>query len=165
MLASPVATLAGITMGRQKILRLMKKYGIKTKIRQDKHKSMRLKGRKKANILNRKFKMARPMMHLLTDVSYLKIEGRNFYLSAILDGVTSKVVSLQISAYQDKHLSEKSLSDIPPAKDGALVHSDQGVLYMSDVYQEKLKELGYEQSMSRRGNCWDNAPIESFFHA
>lgn len=103
------------------------------------------------------------MMHLLTDVSYLKIDNQNFYLSAILDGVTSKVISLQVSEIQDTHLISKSLDDVPFAKEGALMHSDQGTLYMSDVYQLKLKELGYEQSMSRRGNCWDNAPVESFF--
>lgn len=163
MIKMMMEPITGKTMGRQKILRLMKKYDIKTKIRQDKHKSIGFEGRKKSNILNRQFKMARPMMHLLTDVSYLKIGNQNFYLSAILDGVTSKVISLQVSEYQDTHLVSKSLDDVPIAKEGALMHSDQGILYMSDVYQAALKELGYKQSMSRRGNCWDNAPVESFF--
>jgi len=50
-----------------------------------------------------------------------------------------------------------------PKKEGAIFHSDQGVLYLNDTFQEKVAKLGYIQSMSKRGNCWDNAPQESFF--
>lgn len=158
-----IKNITGTTMGRKKILRLMKKYDIKTSIRKNKTKSVNTRVRKKPNILNRQFKLSRPMMNLMTDVSYLKIDNKHYYLSAVIDGVTSKIVSLQVSDYQDINLANKTLEELPPAKPGSLVHSDQGTLYMSDYFIDRLKELGYNQSMSRRGNCWDNAPIESFF--
>lgn len=163
MITMMIKNITGTTMGRKKILRLMKKYDIKTSIRKNKTKSVNTRVRKKPNILNRQFKLSRPMMNLMTDVSYLKIDNKHYYLSAVIDGVTSKIVSLQVSDYQDINLANKTLEELPPAKPGSLVHSDQGTLYMSDYFIDRLKELGYNQSMSRRGNCWDNAPIESFF--
>ena len=154
--------LTGIKMGRTKILRIMKKYKMTTSIRAKRQKP-NIEKRKKKNLLNRKFRLARPLMHFVTDVSYLEISHEKIYLSCLLDSVTGKVISIQAHDAHDTVLMHHTLKDLPPAKKGALIHSDQGVLYMSDYYQSFIESLGYKQSMSRRGNCWDNAPIESFF--
>lgn len=157
--------LTNTKMCRKKILRLMRKYNLVTQIRKKKQKSNLLQQRKQPNILNRKFKLARPMVHLLTDVSYLILNNQHFYLSSVIDAVTGKIVSFHISEYHDINLLDNTLEDVPKVKKKkkALLHGDQGFLYTSNHFNKRLKELGYAHSMSRRGNCWDNAPIESFF--
>lgn len=153
-------------MSRNKIYRLCRKAKLACLVR--KHNKSRqaaqslLKANCKPNLLKRKFKLCKPGDVTLTDVSYLKCKDRTYYLSATKDACSGKV-SLSVSDTNDLNLVLGSLALLNNDKDNKLFHSDQGVLYLNNTFQNKLKELGYTQSMSKRGNCWDNAPQESFF--
>lgn len=115
------------------------------------------------NLLNREFKQGIPKKVLLTDITYLTYNNsKRAYLSTneiIVHNISS---SLKIDIVLDTIdiLIENTGGSL--CKD-AFIHSDQGVHYTSPKFQRKVKSIGLRQSMSRRGNCWDNAPQESFF--
>jgi putative transposase len=121
------------------------------------------------NILNREFKQATPGKVLLTDITYLPYSNSNMaYLSTIKDSSTNEILAYQTS---DRITLDIALNTIKKlvknrrvmlTKD-AFIHSDQGSHYTSPIFQKLLKTHRLSQSMSRRGNCWDNAPQESFF--
>ena len=153
-----------------RIRRLMNKYGIRTTIRRPSKNRKAMKEliarNKKANLLMRKFKLHRPNEVRLTDVTYLDYgDGLRAYGSASVDPVTGRLICFIISENNDLQLSLDTLKamDSYPAKSGAILHSDQGILYMTDDFQAAVVERELTQSMSRRGNCWDNAVQESFF--
>lgn len=153
-----------------RIRRLMNKYGIRTTIRRPSKNRKAMKEliarNKKANLLMRKFKLHRPNEVRLTDVTYLDYgDGLRAYGSASVDPVTGRLICFIISENNDLQLALDTLEamDSYPAKSGAILHSDQGILYMTDDFQAAVVERELTQSMSRRGNCWDNAVQESFF--
>lgn len=159
--------MCGVHFGRAKILRLMKKYGCVCTVRKErpelKTNRENLKNNRKPNLLKRRFRLARPNEILLTDVSYLKYStNKTEYFSCIKDAVTGRIVNHVTSSTNDLSLAKATI-DCLDSTENTLFHSDQGILYFNDVFQNKLKELGYEQSMSRRGNCWDNSSQESYF--
>ena len=159
--------ICGVHFGRNKILRLMRKYNCICAIRGERTelKTNReiLKNNRKPNLLKRRFRLARPGEILLTDVSYLKYGlNRTEYLSCVKDAVSGRVVSHITSSGNDLNLAMDTIDTLDPSED-AIFHSDQGSLYFNNLFQNRIKELGYSQSMSRRGNCWDNASQESFF--
>ena len=159
--------MCGVHFGRAKILRLMKKYGCVCAVRKERPElktyKENLKNNRKPNLLKRRFRLARPNEILLTDVSYLKYStNKTEYFSCIKDAVTGKIVNHVISSANDLNLAKATIACLD-STENTLFHSDQGILYFNDVFQNKLKELGYEQSMSRRGNCWDNSSQESYF--
>ena len=159
--------ICGVHFGRSKILRLMRKYNCICAIRRERTelKANRelLKNNRKPNLLKRMFRLAGPGEILLTDVSYLKYGlNRTEYLSCVKDAVSGRVVSNITSSGNDLNLAMDTIDTLDPTED-AIFHSDQGSLYFNDQFQNRIKELGYSQSMSRRGNCWDNASQESFF--
>lgn len=159
--------MCGVHFGRAKILRLMKKYGCVCTVRKErpelKTNKENLKNNRKPNLLKRRFRLARPNEILLTDVSYLKYStNKTEYFSCIKDAVTGKIVNHVTSSANDLNLATDTIACLD-STENTLFHSDQGTLYFNDEFQNKLKELGYEQSMSRRGNCWDNSSQESYF--
>lgn len=159
--------ICGVHFGRAKILRLMKKYGCVCTVRKERPElktyKENLKNNRKPNLLKRRFRLARPNEILLTDVSYLKYStNKTEYFSCIKDAVTGRIVNHVTSSYNDLSLATDTIACLD-STENTLFHSDQGILYFNDVFQNKLKELGYEQSMSRRGNCWDNSSQESYF--
>lgn len=159
--------MCGVHFGRAKILRLMKKYGFVCTVRKErpelKTNKENLKNNRKPNLLKRRFRLARPNEILLTDVSYLKYStNKTEYFSCIKDAVTGRIVNHVTSSANDLNLATDTI-DCLNSTENALFHSDQGTLYFNDEFQNKLKKLGYEQSMSRRGNCWDNSSQESYF--
>ena len=159
--------MCGVHFGRAKILRLMKKYGCVCTVRKErpelKTNKENLKNNRKPNLLRRRFRLARPNEILLTDVSYLKYStNKTEYFSCIKDAVTGRIVNHVTSSANDLNLATDTI-DCLNSTENALFHSDQGTLYFNDEFQNKLKKLGYEQSMSRRGNCWDNSSQESYF--
>ena len=88
------------------------------------------------------------------------------YLAVVLDLYARRVVGWAMSRSPDSELTKQALAVAYEARgcpDGVLFHSDQGCHYSSQAFRERLKEYGMIQSMSRRGNCWDNAPMERFF--
>ena len=159
--------MCGVHFGRAKILRLMKKYGFVCTVRKErtelKTSKENLKNNRKPNLLKRRFRLARPNEILLTDVSYLKYStNKTEYFSCIKDAVTGRIVNHVTSSANDLNLATDTIACLD-STENTLFHSDQGTLYFNDEFQNKLKELGYEQSMSRRGNCWDNSSQESYF--
>jgi len=163
----------GITMNLKKIRRLMKKYGLFCKIRKANPYRRMMKALQTNcvfdNQLNREFKQTVPRKIFLTDITYLFYNhGKRAYLSSIMDLATREIGSHKVSetmnipfVLDSVHILADETS-IPMAKD-AYIHSDQGAHYTSHKFQELIKDSHLGQSMSRRGNCWDNAPQESFF--
>ena len=160
----------GKQFGLNKVRRLMRKYDLLCPVRR--HNVNRqavhrmLEQNVKPNLLKRTFRMHKPDEVLLTDVTYLTYgNNQKAYASACKDPVTGIIKAFNVSDTNDLALAEESLRRIQeyPCAEGMIVHSDQGALYLSETWQKELKDLGFIQSMSKRGNCWDNAPQESFF--
>lgn len=162
----------GVRMNVKKIRRLMDKYGLKCPIRKaNPYRRMAKALRTETvfdNVLDRKFKEYGPRTVLLTDITYIPIENGFCYLSTIIDGYTKQVLSYVLSdsleidfvletieQLVDKHGIEMTAE--------TLVHSDQGAHYTSYKFIELLQDKNLRQSMSRKGNCWDNSPQESFY--
>lgn len=161
----------GIIMNHKKIKRIMREKGLVVKIRKQNPYKMIMKKtqnhRTFNNNLNRNFKQSVPGQIFCTDITYLYYSlGRKAYLSAIKDVATREIVSWQLS--QDLTMkfvldSIDKLKNNNTLKNGAVIHSDQGVHYTNPEYSDRVKKINLIQSMSRKGNCVDNAPIESFF--
>ena len=118
------------------------------------------------NVLDRCFTAKRPNEKWVTDITYVYVKNRWMYLSVVMDLFSRAIVGWAFDTQMTDALIceslEMALSRRNTSK-GVLVHSDQGVQYRSHWYQSKLLNNGCRISMSRRGNCWDNAAIESFF--
>ena len=121
------------------------------------------------NRLNREFRQEVPGKVLLTDITYVYYgKGQLAYLSTILDGSTNEILSYHVSDHLKMPLVTETIEKLfrnkrIPLHPEAFIHSDQGAHYTSPTFQNLLKKKGLGQSMSRKGNCWDNAPQESFF--
>ena len=164
-----------VIMNRKKVQRLMRKAGLLCKIRAPRKSKAaaraQLEKNRKDNVLKRRFRLGKPYDQITTDVTYIKdCHGNTSYHSPIKDCVSGLIVASAVSDTQDLQLTDKMLGSILEDEgsigrvhEGTLFHSDQGALYLTDACQKKLKEMGFVQSMSRRGNCWDNASMESFF--
>jgi putative transposase len=159
----------GLEVSRKRVARLMRELGIKS----------RRKRRFKAttdskhnmpvaeNVLDRKFEVDAPDVAWVTDITYVWTDEGWLYLAAILDLFSRRVVGLAMSERIDRALVLEALRvavgrrAIPDA--GLVHHSDRGSQYASGDYQDALRALSVVCSMSRKGNCWDNAVAESFF--
>lgn len=157
----------------KKIRRIMRKYNIICPHRQANPYKRLAKAtqehRTLPNLLERNFKQGVPGKVLLTDITYLQHNSKDMaYLSTILDASTGEILAHHMSKRINLSIAtvtiEKLLKQrrVKLTKD-VIIHSDQGAHYTSPTYQKLLKQNGLGQSMSRRGNCWDNAPQESFF--
>ncbi len=153
-----------LTVNHKKIQRIMKENNIQSIVRKKKYKKPETKIIKQ-NILNRDFKATKPAEKFVTDITYIPTRHKMIYLCTVIDLFNNEPVVWNISDSQDKHLSLdaiKKLSKMCNLK-GSIIHSDQGVHYTNNDYVGLLKELKVSQSMSRKGNCWDNAKAECFF--
>lgn len=122
----------------------------------------------KPNILKRNFKQEKPGKVLLTDITYLYYAGgKRAYLSVIKDSSTNEILSHNVSTSLSLEIVIKTIDNLCKQREklseDAFIHSDQGFHYTSPKFQKLLVKNGIGQSMSRKGNCWDNAPMESFF--
>jgi transposase InsO family protein len=156
-------------VSRKRVIRLMQEDGLKGRARK-RFKCTTMSDHDQpvaANLLNREFTAIAPNRCWVGDTTEFVIgESGKLYLAAILDLFSRFVVGWAVSAVNDRHLTLKALAvalkrRCPTA--GLLHHSDQGCTYASDDYQRMLDANGITCSMSRRGNCWDNAVMESFF--
>jgi putative transposase len=162
-----------IIFSRKKIQRIMRKYGIVCPHRKPTPYKKIAKATKEhqvvPNKLNREFKQGIPGKVLLTDITYLPYNGNCMaYLSTIKDASTNEILAYHVSDRITLDIATTTIHKLMNNKKitlhkEAFIHSDQGSHYTSPRYQKLLKEYGLGQSMSRRGNCWDNAPQESFF--
>lgn len=156
----------GYTYDRKTVYKLMKELKISSIIRIKR----RYKRGKLSSIcenkLNREFTSDRPCLKWVTDVTEIKINNEKLNLSVIMDLYNREVKAYSISKYNNEDMVIDSLKQaIDKTKDltGLMIHSDQGILYQANQFRKLLKENNIEQSMSRRGNCYDNAVMESFF--
>lgn len=159
----------GIIINHKKMARICKKYGILAQNRRNKHpkdyyKEHNENSKKYPNILNRDFESNKPLNKLCTDVSYFKTTSGWLYLSAIMDLFNREIIAYSMSSSNDEKLVIDSINKLPRVfSQDIILHSDQGRVYNSLRYNNLLEKLKIKQSMSRRGNCWDNACIEHFF--
>lgn len=159
----------GICYNRKRIMRIMRKYNIVCPIRRKKYKYKVTKEHKVCkNYLQREFKQNVPGKVMLTDISYLQYgNAKTAYLSTILDASTNEILSFKVRENMKLDLVISTLNELQDNQfvhfDDGMIHSDQGWHYTNPQFRIRAAEMGLQQSMSRRGNCWDNAPQESFF--
>ncbi len=118
------------------------------------------------NILNRDFTVDKPNEKMVSDITYLWTDEGWLYIAGIMDLCGQKLVGLSMSERMTKELVINALNDAyqrAGRPTGVILHSDRGSQYCSHDYQLLLKKYGFICSMSRKGNCWDNAPMESFW--
>lgn len=157
-----------IVFNHKKVLRFMKKYSLLSIIRKkDPYSKIRKATQEHStaqNILKREFRWLLPFKKLGTDISYLRYRGKWIYLSVVKDMISWEILSNQISDNLELTIVQDSLKDLECLHlDWALIHSDQWFHYTHPSFSLWIKKLGCIQSMSRRWNCIDNAPTESFF--
>jgi transposase InsO family protein len=161
-----------IVMNIKKIRRLMNKYGLFCPVRKAnpyRRMAKALRTNHVAdNLVNREFEDHGPRKVLLTDITYIPYNGRFCYLSTILDAFTKQILSYVLSESLELDFVLKSVEQLVERHSislstETLIHSDQGCHYTSYRFIQIVKDAELRQSMSRRGNCWDNAPQESFF--
>lgn len=118
------------------------------------------------NLLKRKFTAEKPNEKWVSDITYIKVGRTWLYLAAVLDLFSRKIVGWALDTHMREDLVIDAFTMAALTRDRAdnpLIHSDRGVQYRSNRYQETLLSHGFTSSMSRKGNCWDNAVMEAFF--
>jgi transposase InsO family protein len=153
-----------LTVNHKKVLRIMRELKIQSLLTKKK-KRIRVTTTIKENILNRNFKSDVPFQKFVTDITYIPTRHQMVYLCTAIDLYNNEPIAWTISDKQDKMLSINTIKKLSACCDlnKAIIHSDQGVHYRSLEYIKLLENLSVKQSMSRKGNCWDNACAESFF--
>lgn len=151
----------GLIINHKKVRRLMRELGIQSVIR----KKRLFSGRKPSvlfqNVLNREFTSPSAKLKLVTDITYVRVGHGFLYLSVILDLYNNEVMAWKLGERNDLELVLETVKQVDAPK--AILHSDQGFQYTTKAYAKLLADQKLEGSHSRRGNCCDNACIESFF--
>ncbi len=161
----------GITIGIHRTRTLMKEAGITAKTPKKKHvyKDSEKSHAIAPNLLQRQFEQSTANTHWVGDITYIRHHHGWSYLAAVLDLSSKQIVGYAISASPNAQLAKTALSDAiskqHPDTTELLFHSDQGVQYSAKTYVQHLSTLEITQSMSRRGNCWDNSVMERFFRS
>ena len=157
----------GYVINHKTVQRLMKQLKLKCQVRIKKYRSYKGEiGKVAPNLINRDFHAIAPNQKWTTDITEFSLFGKKLYLSPVLDMYNSEIISYSISDKpylgQVIDMLDKAFAKIPDGT-GLIFHSDQGWQYQHKQYQRRLKEKGIVQSMSRKGNCLDNAIMENFF--
>ena len=157
----------GFIVNHKRVQRLMHEAGMLGKRPKEKYHSYKGEvGKVADNVINRDFKVDKPLQKWTTDVSQFNFAWGKCYLSPILDMATNEIISYDISLSPNLDQIGRMLDDAFrkfPKVSGLIFHSDQGWQYQHAYYQKRLKEHGIVQSMSRKGNCYDNCIMETFF--
>lgn len=159
----------GIEIGRFKVRRLMSELGLICKQPgPHAYKQTTVERPDIPNRLNREFSVSRPDQAWCGDITYVWVGQRWSYLAVVLDLYARRIVGWALSDRPDAELVVKALDHAYEQRGkptGVLFHSDQGSQYASRLFRQRLWRYRMEQSMSRRGNCWDNAPMERVFRS
>lgn len=159
----------GYVINHKTVLRLMREMGLKCLVRMKKYRSYRGKvGEIAPNILERDFQASKPNEKWATDVTEFHLFGEKLYLSPILDLYNGEIIAYNLEKRPVYPLVSKMLDTAIKQlngedSDSPILHSDQGWHYQMKKYRHTLKKHGIIQSMSRKGNCLDNAVVENFF--
>jgi len=159
----------GFKINRKKVSRIMKNLGLKARA------SKKFRNTTDSNhdfliaenILNREFVQDTPNKVWVSDITYIKTEKGWLYLTIIMDLFSRRIIGYSMDDNMKTEMVLKALEmayQFRKPKEKVLFHSDRGSQYASNKFKKKLDDYGMIQSMSRKGNCWDNAPSESFFH-
>jgi putative transposase len=154
-------------LNHKTVQKLMAQLSLKSTVRPKRYQSYKgVLGKVAPNLLERKFVAKAPNQKWVTDVTEFNIKGEKVYLSPILDLYNQEIISYTITDRPQismvMQMLQKAFKQLKP-KDKPILHSDQGWQYQMGFYQEALKEQGLTQSMSRKGNCLDNAVMENWF--
>lgn len=157
----------GYVINHKTVSRLMKDLGLKCQVRIRKYRSYKGEiGKVAPNLIDRNFHADAPNRKWATDITEFSLFGRKLYLSPILDMYNGEIISYNISERpllgQVMDMLDKAFEKIPD-NTNLIFHSDQGWQYQHKRYQHRLQQKGIRQSMSRKGNCLDNAVMENFF--
>jgi len=157
----------GIIINHKLVMKLMQNLGLKSHVRKKKYRSYKgAIGKIADNIIKRDFSSQTPNTKWVTDVTEFNVSGEKLYLSPIMDLFNGEIIAYSTSRRPTydavKNMLQKAISILKPSEK-PLLHSDQGWQYQMPHYREYLKKSGLTQSMSRKGNCLDNAAMESFF--
>ena len=156
-----------IHLNHKTVQRLMKELGLVCRVRMKKYRSYKgEQGKIADNELNREFRAEKPNQKWVTDVTEFRLFGQKLYLSPILDLYRGDIVTYTISDSPNLLIVTTMLEQafqMIPDNTGLLLHSDQGWHYQHKQYRRMLEEKGIKQSMSRKGNCYDNSVMENFF--
>jgi len=160
----------GERVGKNMVAFLMRKAGIQSRVHRRFVVTTDSRRTKKPaeNVLGRAFTSDAPNQKWLSDVTFIPTRKGWLFLSAIMDLYSRRIVGWSMGERNSSELVEDALKMASCHRGdvrGVLLHSDQGAQYASTSYQQRLRNLGIICSMSRKGNCWDNAPMESFFHS
>jgi transposase InsO family protein len=155
-------------VNEKRISRMMRKYGLWCKIRKKRFKNRTQPHGDIPNLLDRNFIALKPGVKFAIDITYVEVKKgpqRWLYVCAIKDLFNQEIVAYSRGTSQEVKLVFQALNELKQNGfvKGALLHSDQGFQFTNPGYRKHLKDMGLTQSMSRRGNCWDNACIENFF--
>ncbi|PJJ96449.1 hypothetical protein CO611_08375 [Lysobacteraceae bacterium NML03-0222] len=156
----------GQWVNHKTVQRLMQALGLKSLVRPKRYHAWRGQQAEVPNVLNRQFQATQPNQKWVTDVTEFNVRGQKLYLSPVLDLYNGEIVAYTLQ--QRPHFSlvkdmlQKAIAKLP-AKAAPLVHSDQGWQYQMPAWRQQLAQRDLTQSMSRKGNCLDNAVMESFF--
>ena len=158
----------GVRVGKERIQRLMKLHGIKARgkrkyvVTTDSKHNLPIA----PNLLNRDFQPAQPNAVWTSDITYIQTDEGWLYLAAVIDLYSRQVVGWSMQPHMQTSLVTDALRMAwfrRRPEPGLIFHSDRGSQYCSHAFQQTLSEYGMQSSMSRKGNCWDNAPTESLW--
>ena len=157
----------GQRVNHKKVQRIMTKLGLKCLVRMKKYRSYKgTVGKIAPNTLNRQFTAEKPNEKWVTDITEFKLFGEKLYLSPVLDLFNGEIITYTIGSRPTYSLVSAMLEmafERLSSEDKLLMHSDQGWHYQMAPYRQALKGRGITQSMSRKGNCYDNSVMENFF--
>lgn len=154
-----------LRVNHKRVYRIMKELGVKSIIRNQAYKGKSWSERICKNILNRDFNAKRPLQKLCMDITQITLNKQILYLNAVKDIFNNQIVAYDIGEKNNFSLVKNTLEKLfkLPLDKECILHTDQGFQYTEEKYCDMLKKRGIIQSMSRKGNCWDNVPIEIFF--
>jgi putative transposase len=160
----------GHQASRGRVERLMRKHGLAAIQGQKNNRTEQHRNNESpvANILNRNFKAAVPNKKWVSDITFIQTREGFLYLAVVLDLYSRAIVGWSMSHRIDENLVQDALSmaiERREVNNGLMLHSDQGSQYKANGYQQRLRDLKITCSMSRKGECHDNAVAESFFHS
>ena len=157
----------GFQTNHKLVMKLMKQEQLTCTLRKKKYRSYRGEvGKIAPNLLQRDFKTEKPNLKWATDITEFKLMGQKLYLSPIMDLFNGEIISYSLTKRPNFHQVTAMLKDAfckIPDNSKLILHSDQGWQYQMKVYQKMLRDKGIRQSMSRKGNCYDNSVMENFF--
>ena len=159
---------SGISYSENTVAKLMVKQGLKARNGKGYHYFPDVLARNHVsdNLLKRNFSADKPNEKWVSDITYIKVKKGFVYLAAVMDLFSRKIIGWSLDTTMTNQLimdAFKMAVGSRQVEPGLLLHSDRGVQYRSSEYQKLLLEEGIQPSMSRKGNCWDNAAMESFF--